>query len=265
MAIKAPTTIRDAGDFLPERYERLHFSDQDWAWFREQSQALDIPDADLHRDTAERLYSHLVGVNAWLNLTRLTDPAGYLKFQLLDSLSVLPTIAPMLEEHDTVVDLGSGGGYPALPLMTWLDSQDFVLVDSRQKKVEFLNASIPIIPRSGKGVAVATRGRDIGRVRPDLEHHAAMVTARAVGRGADLLEDAAALLAVGGVFVQLKGPSWPVDEAPDFQEACEAYGFEQVDDVVLTLVPDDPEHHIILAVKKGKGDAKLIRRLKKRK
>ena len=255
---------RSPSDFQPARYPRLAFPDADWEWFCGACAALGIPDPAPKRATLEAIYSHLVGVNAWLNLTRLTAPADYLKFQLLDSLSILPVIAPMLEERDVVADLGSGGGYPALPLMTWLDTQHFILVDSRQKKVDFLNAAIPLVPRRGRAVAVAARGREIGRARADFVHHAAILTARAVGRGADLLPDAAELLATGGVFVLMKGPSWPAEEAPEFAAACPAYGFEQVDDVVLTLVPGDPEHHIILAVKKDRGDLRAQRKLQRR-
>ena len=243
---------RSPEDFLPQRYPRIHFPDDEWETFCGRCEPLGIPEPNSHRETVEALYSHLLGVNAWLNLTRLTEPADYLKFQLLDSLSVYETIAGMVEPGDTIVDLGSGGGYPGLPLMTWLTEQNFVLVDSRHKKVEFLNASIPLIPRKAKAVAVASRGREIGKVRPDLAHHAAIVTARAVGRGVDLLPDAAELLATGGVFVLLKGPSWPQEEGPQFEAACPKNGFQQVDDIVLQLTPDDPPHHIILAVKVGR-------------
>ncbi|MBO7741445.1 MAG: class I SAM-dependent methyltransferase [Victivallales bacterium] len=259
-----PSQHRAAADFFPDKYPLQKFPEAEWQTFCSQCAALEIPDPESSRGTLEALYSHLVGINTWLNLTRLTSVEDYLKFQVLDSLSILKIIAPMLEENDTVMDLGSGGGYPALPLMTWLDSQYFVLVDSRQKKVDFLNATIPLIPRSGKGVALSCRGRDIGKIRTDLSHHASIVTARAVGRGADLLEDAAAMLAVGGVFVLLKGPSWPETEAPEFDAACPVYGFEVADDITFSLVPGDPVHHVILAVKTGKGDTKKLRKLQKR-
>lgn len=247
-------------DFLPAKYPHVTFPEAEWAQFCAQCEELQIPAPEEHRTTLEALYSHLLGVNAWLNLTRITAPGEYLKFQLLDSLSVLPVIAPMLEEHSTVSDLGSGGGYPGLPLMTWLTTQDFCLVDAKHKKVEFLNASIPLIPRQGKAGAYACRGREIAQLRPDLEHRSAIVTARAVGRGAQLLEDASALLAVGGVFVLLKGPSWPETEAEEFERVCPCFGFQQVDDVVLRLTPDDPDHHIILAVKQERLDPRKMRK-----
>ena len=250
----------DPADFLPERYGQVHFPEAEWRRFCASCEALSIPDADRHRATLEKLYSHLLGVNGWLNLTRITAPSEYLKFQLLDSLSVLPIVAPMLEAGSVVADLGSGGGYPGLPLMTWLTSQQFCLIDAKHKKVEFLNASIPLIPRQGKAQAFACRGRQIGQLRPDLEHRSAIVTARAVGRGVELLEDASALLATGGVFVLLKGPSWPETEGAEFERICPYFGFEQVDDVVLRLSPEDPDHHIILALKKDRLDPRKARK-----
>ena len=76
--------------------------------------------------------------------------------------------------------------------------------------------------------------------------------------------DVAELLAVGGVFVLMKGQSWPQEEGPLFAEACPAFGFEQVEDIAFSLVPEDPTRHIILAVKKGRGEPKKMRKYLKR-
>lgn len=251
---------RSPKDFLPENYPVLTFPESDWSQFLANAAALGLPDPSGRRRVFEALYSHLVGVNQWLNLTRLTTPADYLKFSLLDSLTLLPVLESLCEEHSAIVDLGSGGGYPGLPLMTCMTTQDFTLVDARQKKVEFLNASIPLIPRTGKGCAYSFRGKDVSRCHPDLQHHAEVVTARAVGKGVELLPDASELLAQGGVFVLMKGQSWPLEEGPLFAEACPAFGFDVVEDQKLRLVPEDPVRHIILAVKKGRPDPRKARK-----
>ena len=245
------TPERSPSDFLPKNYPVVAFPDEDWQWLVQRCEALELPDPTPRRGVFQALYSHLLGVNHWLNLTRLTTPKDYLKFSLLDSLTIVPILESLCQENSALADLGSGGGYPGLPVMTMMTTQDFTLIDARQKKVEFLNASIPLIPRSGKGAACAFRGRDVMRVRPDLHHHAEVVTARAVGKGVELLPDASELLAVGGVFLLMKGQSWPAEEAPLFTEACPAFGFDVVEDQELSLEPADPTRHIILAVKKG--------------
>ena len=62
------TRAYDPDDFKPERAPQLAFPDDDWQWFRDACADFGIPDPDAHRETLQRLYSHLVHVNAWLNL-----------------------------------------------------------------------------------------------------------------------------------------------------------------------------------------------------
>ncbi len=249
-------------DLRPQTYPSLAFPEEEWQWFLQRCEELGLPDPNPRRETFQALYSHLHGVNQWMNLTRLTTPREYLKFSLLDSLTLLPVLDTLCQPHSALVDLGSGGGYPGLPLMTMMPTQDFTLVDSRQKKVDFLNASLPLIPRTGKGAACAFRGREVGRVRPDLLHHGEVVTARAVSKGVELLPDASELLALGGVFLLMKGQSWPLEEGPAFAQACPAFGFDMVEDLEVTLEPQDPVRHIILAVKKSPLDPRKTKRFR---
>lgn len=251
---------RSPEDFLPGKYPILELPEDDWKAFRENCLALNLPDPNPKRQVFQAIYSHLCGVNQWLNLTRLTTPADYLKFSLLDSLTLLPVLESLCESQSVVMDLGSGGGYPGLPLMACMTTQEFVLIDARQKKVDFLNAAITVIPREGKARAYSFRGKDVRLSHPDLRHRAEVVTARAVGKGVELLPDAAELLAQGGVFVLMKGQSWNTEEKPLFIEACPAFGFDMVEDMELSLVPNDPVRHIILAVKKGEGNPRRAKK-----
>ena len=107
--------VRSPEDFLPGKYPILEFPEDDWKAFRENCLALNLPDPNPKRQVFQAIYSHLCGVNQWLNLTRLTTPADYLKFSLLDSLTLLPVLESLCESQSVVMDLGSGGGYPGLP------------------------------------------------------------------------------------------------------------------------------------------------------
>ena len=62
------------------------------------------------------------------------------------------------------------------------------------------------------------------------------------------------------VFVLMKGQSWNTEEKPLFVEACPAFGFDMVEDMELSLVPNDPVRHIILAVKKGEGNPRRAKK-----
>jgi len=239
----------DPKAFLPERYPRLHFSEEAWQWFLHATQDIEIAVEDEKKDTLEQLYSHLVGVNQWLNLTRLTTDIDYLKFHVFDSLTVLSLIEEMTTEEDIILDLGSGGGYPGLPLMLWLPDRHFVLVDSRRKKVDFLQETLKLTPCT-HAQAYAFRGREVAATHPELQHQCSIVTARAVGRGADSLADASELLALGGVFILLKGPNYLSEESAEFEKACKKFGFDLIEQLPIALDNDDPNRYIILAVRK---------------
>ena len=99
---------------------RLTFPEDAWEWFKTACADIELPLDDTKRPILEALYSHLVHVNETLNLTRITSPLDYLKFHVFDSLTVENLVAAYTKPDDIVVDLGSGGGYPGLPLMTWL-------------------------------------------------------------------------------------------------------------------------------------------------
>lgn len=239
-------------DFKPEKASPLTFPQEDWQWFLEACADMDITVQPQHKDILQRLYSHLVHVNEWLNLTRITNEHGYLKYHVFDSLTVLNLVETYTQPNDIVLDLGSGGGYPGLPLMTWLPDRRFVLVDSRPKKVAFLKETIQLT-ECKLAQAKAFRGREVAHFAPELHHACRLVTARAVGKAAELLVDAKELLDENGIFLCLKGQAYPTDERDDFLKALPKHGFTLMEEHRIALDEDDPDRWAILALKTG-GD-----------
>jgi 16S rRNA (guanine527-N7)-methyltransferase len=91
---------------------------------------------DLTQDAERRLLTlidELLKWNAAYNLTAITDPAKVVTHHLLDSLSVLPAL-----HGSTVADVGTGPGFPGLPLAIVDPQRRFTLVDSNNKKVRFV-------------------------------------------------------------------------------------------------------------------------------
>jgi len=228
---------------------KLNFPDDAWNWFIDACKDLDIPVNDNKKTILQNLYSHLVHVNESLNLTRITDPMGYLKFHVFDSLTVLNLIQAYTKPGEDVLDLGSGGGYPGLPLMTWLPDRKWTLVDSRPKKVEFLKQTILLTPAANNATAMAFRGREAASQAPGLYRKCKLVTARAVGKAAEILPDAAELLDIDGLLLLLKGPAYPVKERDDFLDAMPKFGFELMEEHRLVLDDDDPERWIVIAIR----------------
>jgi 16S rRNA (guanine527-N7)-methyltransferase len=229
----------------PAAYPALTLDGPAWEWFLTACADLEITvDAEQHR-ILEALYSHLIGVNAWLNLTRLTTPAEYLKFHVFDSLTALAPVAELTAPGDLCLDLGSGGGYPGLPLMTWLPDRHWVLLDSRGKKAAFLAEALKLTPcRTAE--AASCRGREAGHARPDLARRCALVTARAVGPAEDVLVEADALVRPDGFLLLLKGPSFVEQERQAALASAARFGFELVQEMQIALDDTDPSRILVL-------------------
>lgn len=232
----------------PDAYPRLEFPDEAWQRFVAACESLGIPDSAGKRVVLERIYSHLLGVNSWFNLTRITDPWEYLKLHVLDSLTALEAVSGLTQPGDLCIDFGSGGGYPGLPLAVWLPDRRWRLIDSRKRKVLFLNAALTLTPCSD-AAAVAVRGSEVAVHAPELLHSASLVVARAVGRVDSLLPELVSLPAMNGFLILMKGPAFEDGEAQALNRLAPQFGLEVVQESRVALTDDDPERILVLLAK----------------
>ena len=139
--------------------------------------------------------------NRRLNLTRITDPAEIETRHFLDSLSAALPLLERLRQGGPLrlVDVGSGGGMPGLPLKIAFPQLQVVLVESVNKKAEFLRQTIVELGLSDVEV-LAERAETAAR---DPAHRDAYdwATARALGSLPVVLELCAPFLAPGGLLV----------------------------------------------------------------
>jgi 16S rRNA (guanine527-N7)-methyltransferase len=141
---------------------------------------------------------------AWttsINLTAIRDPAAVALAHVIDSLSAVP----LLREHgiDRFIDLGSGGGYPGLPLAAVIPARRALLLEPVSKKAGFLVTAATATGQAGVVEAAPIRAEALAG---DARHRGRWpaVTARAVGSLAELVELAFPLLGPGGVLVAWK-------------------------------------------------------------
>jgi 16S rRNA (guanine527-N7)-methyltransferase len=151
----------------------------------------------------DRLLDHVRLMLAWasaINLTAIREPRAAIERHLLDSLSAVP----VLREHGAArfVDLGTGAGFPGLPLALAVPAEDALLIDSVAKKVRFVEVAIGAAGASGVRTA-ATRAETLAAATAARDGWP-VVTARAVAELAELAELALPLLARGGVLVAWK-------------------------------------------------------------
>lgn len=140
----------------------------------------------------------IIEANKTLNLTRIDTVESGTLLHIEDSLSALQEISNVKE--GPYIDLGSGGGYPGIPIAIATGRQT-VLLDARQKKVEALNRMIEELQLSEFVTAAHDR----------IEHYSlnhkgefSLVTARALAKLSVLLEFASPLLSAGGSLVCYK-------------------------------------------------------------
>jgi 16S rRNA (guanine527-N7)-methyltransferase len=148
----------------------------------------------------------LMAWNEHINLSGLRTAEQVARGHVLDSLIALPALRELGHSLPSLLDLGSGGGFPGLPLAVALPARVAALVDSITKKARFLE----VAALAAKGVVVvaslAERAEDLAD-EPDERESWDIVTARAVGTVAEVAELGLPLARVGGHVVAWKSAS----------------------------------------------------------
>lgn len=158
----------------------------------------------------------LLDANTRFNLTAVTDPAEAWQRHVLDSLTLLPVLAAV--EAARVIDVGSGGGLPGVPLAIALPLVSFTLLEATGKKARFLEETAAALGL-GNVEVVAERAETAGNDERHRERYD-LAVARAVGRLPVLLELAVPLVKVGGHVAAIKGERAP----EEIKEARRALG-----------------------------------------
>jgi 16S rRNA (guanine527-N7)-methyltransferase len=149
--------------------------------------------------------------NTAINLTAIREPANIATRHVADSLSALAVLTDLAGPGTTLLDIGSGGGYPGLPLAAALPLGRLGLLDSVSKKARFLGVAgdaVATILAEGSNSAptieaINERAEDLAE---EPEHRGAwdIVTTRAVGSLADVIELSMPLTREGGTMVAWK-------------------------------------------------------------
>jgi 16S rRNA (guanine527-N7)-methyltransferase len=142
------------------------------------------------------------------SVSSVTDPPRAWRVHVADSLTGLEL--PDLREAGTIADIGSGAGFPGLPLAVALPAARVDLIESVGRKCDFIRRAIAAAGIENARV-VNVRSEELARGEGREAYRAA--TARAVGRLTTLAELASPLLEEGGVLVAWKGRRDPEEEA----------------------------------------------------
>ena len=192
--------------------------------------------------------------NKVMNLTRITDVSEALVLHIVDSLLPLSCKDVTLSSSSSFVDMGTGAGFPGIPLGIMTDAQG-TLIDSVGKKVSAVNEFIATL---GLDNLVAVHGR-LEDLACSLRGTQDYVFARALARTNILIEYAAPFLKKNGLLVVSK--AYPdQDELEEAQRAGEICGLVDVSRETFELPQNLGHREILLYQKTGKAKIRLPRK-----
>lgn len=182
----------------------------------------------------------LVRWNKKFNLTAITEPDEIVIKHFIDSIICLTTINVSREAK--LVDIGTGAGFPSIPMLIARPDLRCTLLDSNNKKVSFLNAVITELDLDAEIKHV--RAEDLGKDKNYREQYD-ISTARAVTHLRELSEYCIPFLKVGGIFIAMKGMTIK-QELDDSKQAIKVLGGIVKDKKVVKLPNDNTRNLVII-------------------
>lgn len=198
---------------------------------------------DLGEYGADRFDSYaerLVRWNEHVNLTAITEPDDIVIKHFIDCLYIMKYVA--FKKDEKLVDVGTGAGFPGMPLLIANPDLDVTFVDSMEKRIGFLRDVLKNIGLTGTRIHERAEvvGKD-GEYREKFDY----ATARAVAPLNVLCEYCLPLVKVGGLFVSLKGSSG-MEELKAAENAINVLGGEVAKAVEYQLSNGDGRSIIII-------------------
>lgn len=185
---------------------------------------LDITLSDQQLHTLAAYLDHLLETNRTMNLTAVREPEAAWRKLIIDSLTALPGLSD-LPADARVIEVGSGGGLPGVPLAVARPDVNFTLLEATGKKARFLEGCVTKLELSNVSIVTA-RAEDAGQ---DAAHRQAydLAVCRALGPMRVLLELTLPFVRVGGALLAMKGPTVEA-ELTDAGDALAALGGGEV-------------------------------------
>lgn len=204
----------------------------------------------------DKLYLYMNLLLEWnkkINLTAITDPKEIITKHFIDSL----TAAKYIKEGSSIIDCGTGAGFPGIPLSIYRPDVKFVLIDSLNKRVNFLNEVIEKL-RLNNVIAIHTRAEDLAYEKEHREKYDYAVS-RAVANMSTLLEYLLPFCKINGEAICMKGANIE-EELNNSKKALEVLNskIEKIDNFVLPF--SDYSRNIIIVKKINQVSSKYPRR-----
>lgn len=179
-------------------------------------------------------YDHLIEINQVMNLTAITEEKEVVLKHFVDSISIMNYCT--FSDNMKVIDVGTGAGFPGIPLAILFPQVQFTLMDSLNKRIRFLNEVISIC---GLNNVTCYHGRaeEMG-VNPQFREKYDLCVSRAVANLSVLLEYCIPFVKVGGMFLSYKS-SHAEEELKESGKAQEKLSCHLKEHIIFELPDTD--------------------------
>ena len=218
--------------------------------FIEEIEKLGIEVTDKKLEQLEKYYELLIEYNKVMNLTGITEQDEVYLKHFYDSLTISKIID--LKEENSLCDLGSGAGFPGIVIKIFYPKLKIVLVDSLNKRINFLNI---VIKELGLENIVAIHDR-IEEFAKENEEKFDIVTARAVAPLNILLELGIKLVSVGKYFIAMRGN---IDNEPDYSNTIKQLDCS-LGNIIKFKLPIEESNRSLIKIIKEKKTSRLFPR-----
>lgn len=202
----------------------------------------------------EKFYKYMLGIIEWnekINVTAITDEKEFLEKHFIDSL----TINKYLKNGKKLIDIGTGAGFPGIPLKIANSNLEVTLIDSVNKKLNVIKEVSKEI-KLDKLEIIHTRAEDLAN-KSEYREQFDFATTRAVSNLSTIAEYMLPFVKIGGKAICMKGPNYE-EELEDAEKAIRILGgkLEKVENLRLN---DENERNIVIISKINKTPSKYPR------
>ena len=215
----------------------------------------DIELSDKQLDQFDQYYQLLIKWNEVMNLTAITEFNDVCKLHFVDSVSGYKYFDFSKKDY-SLVDIGTGAGFPGPPLAIFRPDLSFTLADAQNKRLKFLEAVISALELENVTL-VHSRAEDMGR-SPVFRETFGTCVARAVASLPVLCEYLLPMVSVGGYSVCWKGPS-VLDEMTNGRRAAHLLGGHLLEPISYAI-PGRDWQHMLLPIEKVSSTPKAYPR-----